>query len=367
MPPAVCAGGPFMVNYRDVSRPDKENRMKNLLTLTLAAALVLAACGSKSETFALKQGTAAYTLAADLAKISPALAPDKTTVLVETKAFKVTAAEVLQAARDNLGARSDQLKTADAAQLKKVVDQAAASLAERKLLLAAAAEAKIMATPDELQQAMQAQYAQAGGEQAFLDAIKGADISIDHIKTSIQETLLINKLLSGVAEKAAVTEDELRQAYAAESTGDKTASVRHILLMTQGKTEAEKAAAKTKIEDILAQAKAGADFAELAKTYSEDPGSKDNGGLYENFPRGQMVKPFEDAAFSVPVGQISGVIETPYGYHILQVVGRQKETRSFEDARAEIESRLKSGKQNATVDQFIQGLKDKAKFKLIGL
>lgn len=344
--------------------------MKNLWTLTLAAALVLAACGSKSKTsgtVTLQQGSPAYALAADLAKISPALAPDKTTVLVETKTFKVTAAEVLQAARDNLGTRSDQLKTADAAQLKKVVDQAATSLAERKLLLAAADAAKVLVTPDELQQAMQSQYAQAGGEQPFLDAIKGAEISLDHVKTSVRETLLINKLLSGVAEKSAVTEDELRQAYAAESTGDKTASVRHILLTTQGKSDAEKAAAKAKIEDLLAKAKAGADFAELAKTYSEDPGSKDNGGLYENFPRGQMVKPFEDAAFSVPVGQLSGVIETPYGYHILQVVGRQKETRSFEDARAEIESRLKSGKQNGAVEQFVQGLKDKAQFKLIGL
>ena len=341
--------------------------MRYVWTVILAAALVLAACGSKSETVTLKQGTAAYTLAAELAKVSPALAPDKTTVLIETKSFKVTAAEVLQAARDNLGTRADQLKTADAAQLKQVIDQAATSLAERKLILAAAADAKTMVTPDELQQALQSQYAQAGGEPAFLEAIKGADISVDHVKKSIQETLLINKFLSGLAEKTAVTEDELRQAYAAESAGDKTASVRHILLMTQGKTEAEKAAAKAKIEDLLAQAKAGADFAELAKTYSEDPGSKANGGLYENFPRGQMVKPFEDAAFSVPVGELSGVVETTYGYHILKVVGREKETRTFEDARAEIESRLKSGKQNQTVDQFVQGLKDKAKFKLIGL
>ncbi len=341
--------------------------MRYAWTAVVAAALILAACGSKSESVALKQGTAAYTLAAELAKISPALAPDKTTVLIETKSFKVTAAEVLQAARDNLGTRADQLKTADAAQLKQVIDQAATSLAERKLILAAAAEAKTMVTPDELQQALQSQYAQAGGEPAFLEAIKGADISIDHVKKSIQETLLINKFLSGLAEKTAVTEDELRQAYAAEAAGDKTASVRHILLMTQGKTEAEKAAAKAKIEDLLAQAKAGADFAELAKTYSEDPGSKANGGLYENFPRGQMVKPFEDAAFSVPVGELSGVVETTYGYHILKVVGREKETRTFEDARAEIESRLKSGKQNQTVDQFVQGLKDKAKFKLIGL
>lgn len=342
--------------------------MKNALTLILISALALSACGQKAGTFALKQGTPAYALALELAKISPALAPDKTTVLVETKKFKITAAEVVQSARDLMGTRSDQLKSFDAGQLKQIFDQNAESMAERRLIVAAAAAAKTIVTPDELQQVLQSQYAQAGGEQAFLEALKKAEVSIDQVKASVQDSLLINKFLGGMAEKGAVvTADELQKAYAGETAGDKTASVRHILLMTQGKTDQEKAAAKAKIEDLLAKAKAGADFAGLAKAYSEDTGSRDNGGLYENFPRGQMVKPFEDAAFSVPVGQLSGVIETEYGYHILKVVDRKKETRSFEEARAEIESRLKKDKGPAVVKDYVQGLKDKAQFKLIGL
>ena len=248
------------------------------------------------------------------------------------------------------------------------MEQAATSLAERKLLLAAAAAAKTTCAPDELDKALQAEYSRAGGEQAFLDALKTADISIDHVKKSVEETLVINTFLAGVSEKGAtVSEDELRQAYARETAGDKTATVRHILIMTQGKTEPEKAAAKTEIEDILAKAKAGADFAELAKQYSEDTGSKDNGGLYEDFPHGRMVKPFEDAAFSVPVGEISGVIETQYGYHILKVIDRKKETRTFDEMRAELEQSLKKPKQGTFVQDYVQSLKDKAKFKLIAL
>jgi parvulin-like peptidyl-prolyl isomerase len=342
--------------------------MKNVLTVILVSALALSGCAPKAEKFTLKEGTPAYTLAKDLAAIVPALGPDKSTVLVETKSFVVTAAEVIQAARENLGTRSEQLKTVDAGQMKKIIDQAATSLAERKLLLAAAAAAKTVAPAEELDKALQSEYAQAGGEQAFLEALKGAGVSVDHVKKSVEETLLINKFLSGIAEtKGKISDEELRRAYDQESTGDKTATVRHILILTQGKTDPEKAAAKTKIEGILAEAKAGADFAELAKKYSEDPGAKENGGLYENFSRGQMVKPFEDAAFSVPVGQISGVVETTFGYHILQIVGRQKETRTFEEARAEIESRLKQTKQGTAVEDYIKGLKDKAKFKLIGL
>jgi parvulin-like peptidyl-prolyl isomerase len=342
--------------------------MKHVMIFIAAATLVATACTPKAGKFTLKQGTPAYELAQALAKIAPALAPDKDTVLATTKTFNVTAAEVVQAAYDNLGRQSDQLKSVNVAKLKEIFDRAASSLVERKLLLAAAAKAKTVVTDEELNKALQSEYAKAGGEQGFLEALKTGGVTIDHVKTSVRETMVINKLLQGIAESGGkVSEEALRKAYEQETGGDKTASVRHILLMTQGKSEAEKAAAKTKIEGILAEAKSGADFAELAKKYSEDPGSKDKGGLYENFSRGTMVKPFEDAAFSVPVGQISGVIETAYGYHILKVIDRQKETRTFEAVRPELEARLKQGQQGEAVQNYVQGLKDKAQFKLIGL
>lgn len=342
--------------------------MKNMFVLALISTLLLAGCAPKAEKVVLKEGTPAYTLAKDLAAVMPALGPDKVTILVEGKGLAITAGEVIQAIQDNLGTRTAQLKSVDAGQLKSIIEQGATQLAERKLLLAAAAGAKTVVPAEEVDKALQAQYAQAGGEPAFLEALKGAEISIDHVKKSVQETLVINKYLEGIAaSKAKVTEEDIRKAYQEETAGDKTASVRHILLLTQGKTEAEKAEARKKIEDILVKAKAGEDFAALAKQYSEDPGSKDNGGLYENFGRGQMVKPFEDAAFLVPVGQISGVVETSYGYHIILVVDRKKETRPFEEVRAEIESRLKDVKQGTVVEDHIKSLKDKAGFKLINL
>jgi parvulin-like peptidyl-prolyl isomerase len=342
--------------------------MKYAKTAILLSALLVAGCAPKAEKFALKEGTPAYTLAKDLAAIMPALGPDKTTVVTEAKGISVTAAEVIQAMRDNMGNRTDQLKTLDVGQLKEIVERGATQVTERKLLLAAAVAAKTAVPAGELDKALQSEYARAGGEEGFLKAIKDADVSIDHVKKSIQETLVINKFLGGIAEsKAKVTEEDLRKAYAEESAGDKTASVRHILLLTQDKTDAEKAEIRKKIEDILVRAKAGEDFAELAKQYSEDPGSKDNGGLYEDFSRGQMVKPFEDAAFSVPVGELSGVVETSFGYHIIKVIDRKKETRPFEEVRGELESRLQQTKQGTVVQDYIQELKNTAKFKLIGL
>jgi parvulin-like peptidyl-prolyl isomerase len=342
--------------------------MKNAWTMILLSLLVAGACAPKADKAVLKEGAPAYALAKELAGKIPALGPDQTTVIAEAKGLAVTAAEVLQTMRATMGSRVDQLKSADAGQLKEIFERGATQIVERKLLLAAAKAAKNVVAPSELDQALQSEYARAGGEEAFLKALKDADVSLDFVKASVGETLLINKLLQGVAEKGPkVSEEDLRKAYAEETAGDKTASVRHILLLTQGKTEAEKAEALKKIEGILARAKAGEDFAELAKQYSEDTGSKDNGGLYEDFGRGQMVKPFEDAAFSVPVGEISGVVETNFGYHILKVVDRKKETRPFEEVRAELESRLAQTKQGTAVQDYVEGLKAKAKFKLIGL
>lgn len=98
----------------------------------------------------------------------------------------------------------------------------------------------------------------------------------------------------------------------------------HILLMTsdlathQPLSDDKKTAKHKLLEDILKQARAGTNFADLAKKYSEDPGSKDRGGEY-TFPRGQMDKTFEDTAFSLKPGEISDIIETQFGYHIIKL------------------------------------------------
>jgi peptidyl-prolyl cis-trans isomerase C len=99
----------------------------------------------------------------------------------------------------------------------------------------------------------------------------------------------------------------------------------HILLSTRDVTtnkelSDEQKAAKHKLaEDLLKRARAGEDFAKLAKEYSEDPGSKDNGGEYK-FPRGRMVKEFETAAFSLNTNQVSDIVTTQFGYHIIKLL-----------------------------------------------
>lgn len=337
--------------------------MKKTLGIALSLALLAPACARKAENVGLKEGTPAYQLAKDLAAKLPSLDPAANNVLVSTKGFDVTTGEVLQTVRANVGTRAAQLKDLEATQLKSIIERSAVQLAEKKLLLDAAAQAKAVPPAGALENAMKAEYERAGGEAAFLDALKAGEVDIAHVKASLGEQILINAYLEAELSKGiSVSPEDIAKAFAE----DKTASVRHILLLTQGKTDAEKAAARTKMEEILAKAKAGEDFAGLAKQYSEDPGSKDDGGLYRDFGRGAMVKPFEDAAFSVPVGQISGIVETTYGYHILQVVDRKKETRPLEEVKPEIEAQLKQGRQQAAFTAFMTKLKDKAGFKTVG-
>jgi peptidyl-prolyl cis-trans isomerase D len=112
----------------------------------------------------------------------------------------------------------------------------------------------------------------------------------------------------------------------------------HILLETAGKNDAD---VKKRAEEILKQVKSGADFAELAKKASEDKGSAPNGGDLDYFGRGRMVPEFEQAAFSMQPGQISDLVKSQFGYHIIKVVDKKAgSTRTLEEVRPQIQQQL---------------------------
>ena len=113
----------------------------------------------------------------------------------------------------------------------------------------------------------------------------------------------------------------------------------HILLNTGGQDEA---AVRTQAEDILKQARAGADFAALATKFSEDEASKATGGDLDYFARGRMVPEFENAAFALQPGEVSELVRTQYGFHIIKLVDRRPAvTRTLDDVRAQIEDQLR--------------------------
>jgi peptidyl-prolyl cis-trans isomerase D len=146
--------------------------------------------------------------------------------------------------------------------------------------------------------------------------------------------------LSKLRAATQVSDDSLR-AYYNEHIDDykveNRAHVEHILFKTIGKTDAEIAEIHQKAEDVLKQAKHGANFEDLAKKYSEDDGTKPKGGDLGWIVDGQTVPEFQQAAFSVPKGSISDLVKTQYGFHIIKVLDRETaHTKSFEEVRDSI-------------------------------
>ncbi len=150
---------------------------------------------------------------------------------------------------------------------------------------------------------------------------------------------------SRIAGQLKPSEAELRRTYDDNKDRYRTPErvrVRHILLKTAGKPKEEVAKLKSRIEDLLKQIKGGADFAQLAKKNSEDPVSAAKGGELDWVTRGQTVKNFEDTAFSLKPKELSGVIATEYGFHIVQLLEKQApHVKPFEEARTELEAELK--------------------------
>lgn len=162
-----------------------------------------------------------------------------------------------------------------------------------------------------------------------------------------------------------VPEQQLRQMYAQQQDRFRTPErvrARHILIKTLDRPASEIPALQKKAEDLLKQLKSGADFAELARRNSEDPGSAAKGGDLDWITRGQTVPEFEQAAFSLKPRELSGVIKTQYGFHIIQVLEHeQPRLKPFEEVRGELAAEAR----RAQVYDKMQRLSDEIRSALV--
>lgn len=153
--------------------------------------------------------------------------------------------------------------------------------------------------------------------------------------------------LDAAARTVTLNEQDLKAYFdqnVARLAGQEERRASHILVaVPKGASAEEKAKAKAKAEDLLAQARKKPDaFADLARKNSQDPGSAPQGGDLDFFARGAMTKPFEDAAFALKKGEISGLVETEFGFHIIRLTDlKVPKQRTFEEMRPQIEADLK--------------------------
>jgi len=205
-------------------------------------------------------------------------------------------------------------------------------------------------------------------EEQFQDALKRMNLTEADVKAQIKRGLAIRELIDEeVARKIVVTDAETKAYYDAHPQMFQQPSrikASHILIkVAPDADDAQKTAAREKIAEIQKKLKAGDDFAALAKQYSEGP-SGARGGDLGFFVHGQMVKPFEDAAFALEPGQVSDMVTTRFGYHLIKVTDKKPaQTLTYAEVKDQIAQRLKQQKIEKQAGQYIDGLKKDAKIE----
>ena len=167
---------------------------------------------------------------------------------------------------------------------------------------------------------------------------------------------LANTLVQEVSANMKLDDAEVKAYYDQHKSEFETAKARHILIATKavgtaptpGKKDLTDDEALAKAKEIREKVVKGGDFAALAKSDSDDPGSKETGGEY-TVSHNQMVKEFDAAVWSLPIGQVSEPVKTQFGYHIIQVQSRGFKT--FDEAKPQIEAKLKPELQKRAVDE----------------
>lgn len=194
----------------------------------------------------------------------------------------------------------------------------------------------------------------------------GADKVLKDEKMELKdiENILKQNFYASKEFEKQVTEDETKKAYdenlAQEPNAYEVEDVSHILIGLkdqEGKDLRNKDEAKTRALEVKGKLEKGEDFAALAKEYSDDPGSKDKGGKYEKVDYSQMmqfVEPFKQAAWSLEENKISDPVETDYGYHIMKVENRKKQT--YDEVKDQIRSQLSQKKMRDYIEQEVPKL-----------
>ncbi len=174
------------------------------------------------------------------------------------------------------------------------------------------------------------------------------------IQQQVDQEMILALRDSVIRPDTAVTVDELRELFAAEAPGVQLRA-RHILLGVPAQaTEAQRDSVRTQMAGIRARIARGEDFGNLARQFSQDRGSGQQGGDLGFFERGFMVRPFDEAVFALSVGELSDIVETPYGYHVIRL--EELVTPTFDDTRVEYRTRLQDMRLQAAESTYIAGV-----------
>ncbi len=296
---------------------------KETLLIALLCAAVLPVRAAKPDAIAPPASTETNKPAAKAdTKLNDLFGDD---VVAKAKGFEIKRSQIDEAVIPMKSSAAARGQPIPAEQVTRLEQQVLDRLIQIQLLLSKATDADKAAGNVSRDKRYEAIKTRSGSEEALVRNLKSVGMTIDELQAKMLEESIAEAVLEREL-KISVSDDDIKKFYDDNpSKFEQPEMVRasHILLTTRDPSGAElseeqKTAKRKKAEDLLKRAKAGDDFAKLAKENSEDPGSKDNGGEY-TFPRGKMVPEFESAAFSLQTNQVSEIVTTQFGFHIIKL------------------------------------------------
>jgi peptidyl-prolyl cis-trans isomerase C len=343
--------------------------VKKLCVFLLAVAVAPAACrktpapAATSTASTATPGTPAAAAAPQPPKPMPAQLPD---VLAKVNGEDVKKSDFDMLVRDmELGQGPIPAERRDEI-LRATLDR----LITYTLLSQEAKSRKVVATDSEVEERLKQMQQQFPNEEAFKKALAERNMTLDRLRSDTRNDLVISKMMDAeVATTPGASDAEAKEFY--DKNPDKfkqpeQVRASHILIRVDENADAAaKQKALAKIQALLKRAKAGEDFAALAKANSQD-GSAAQGGDLNYFGRGQMVPAFDEAAFKLKPGEISDVVTTQFGYHIIKVTDHKDATTvPLEQVSDRVKQFLSGQKKQEKADQFITTLKEKSKIEVL--
>lgn len=252
-------------------------------------------------------------------------------------------------------------------QVTRLKTEVAEALVRRELLYQES-KTKVKVTDAEIATELKKLRDQYGSESDFNSALASMNISQASLRAQTERALSIQKYIDQFASKVTVDDKEVWAYYdknrASFRQPEQVKASQILIKVDPSWDEAKKQAARKKIDDIHAKIKAGQDFASLARTYSEDA-SASKGGDLGYIRTGQVLKPFEDALFSLKPGEVSDVVVTSVGFHIIKASERTPETTiPFEKLKDQLRTALKQEKGQQEANASIAKVREKAKVEI---
>jgi peptidyl-prolyl cis-trans isomerase C len=261
----------------------------------------------------------------------------------------------------------------DAKQVEQITRDALDSLIAFELLYQESQRRNVVVSDAEIDGEIARTKARFGDPDAYAAALAQRGMTLDDVRRDTRKTLAVNHLLEQTAwQNILVAPDRVKRFYEDNQQQFKRdAEIRcsHILLHAGPEATApQRAQAQQQAEVLLGQIQAGGDFAELARQHSQDPVTASKGGDLGFFPRGTMEPAFEQVAFALKPGAVSGVVHTRYGFHLIkQTDQRAAGYVPFADVQDSITALLRDEEKRRKQDEFVATLKKQAQVAILPL